>query len=37
MRVCAKCGKGNWQGAKKDGKFICAECLMKKAKEGGKK
>jgi len=33
MRVCFKCGKSKWEGKKKDGKFVCAECLAKKAKE----
>ena len=29
MRVCSRCGKGKWQGAKKDNKFVCVECLAK--------
>lgn len=37
MRVCFRCGKGKWQGAKKDGKFICAECLAKGQEEKGGK
>ena len=43
MRLCAECGNGRWEGVKKDGKFICVECLAKedkskeeiKAEEGG--
>jgi uncharacterized Zn finger protein (UPF0148 family) len=29
MRMCSKCGKGKWQGVKKDGKFVCVDCLAK--------
>lgn len=29
MRSCAICGRGRWEGKKKDGKFVCVECLAK--------
>jgi hypothetical protein len=37
MRMCSKCGKGRWEGSKKEGKFTCKECLQKEIekKEGG--
>lgn len=36
MRMCSKCGKGRWEGVKKDGKFVCAECLKKEADKKAK-
>jgi uncharacterized Zn finger protein (UPF0148 family) len=30
MRICDVCKLGKWQGRKKDGKFICVDCLAKK-------
>ena len=34
MRSCSKCGKGKWQGVKKDGKFVCVDCLAAEKREG---
>ena len=36
MRICTKCLQGRWQGTKKDGKFVCADCLAKKDAEAKK-
>jgi hypothetical protein len=33
MRVCSGCKKSRWEGKKVDGKFICIECLARKAEK----
>lgn len=33
MRMCSSCGRGRWEGRKKDGKFVCKECLEKEREE----